>query len=71
MGGQVYRRILEVYGRMLAVYGQLPSAYGRKHKVYGRIAMLWHRVGERYACYTCAVTSPVQTALPANMQKRV
>ena len=71
MGGQVYGHILEVYGRILGVYGQIPWVYGRKHKVYGRIAMLWHQVGERYACYTCAVTSLVQTALPANMQKRV
>ena len=71
MGGQVYGRILAVYGRMLGVYGRIPWVSGRILKVYGPIARPWHRVGERCACYTCAVTSLVQTPLPANMQKRV
>ena len=70
-GGQAYGRLLAVYGHILGVYGRIPWVYGRIHKVYGRIARPSHRVGERYACYTCAVTSPVETPLPSIMQKRV
>ena len=51
-------RILAVYGRILAVYGRIRQVYGRVRKVYGRIATPWHRMGERYACYTCTCDAP-------------
>ena len=64
MGEQVSARMLAVYGDIQAVYGFIPWVYGDIHKVYGRSASPWQRVLERSACYTYALTSPVQDPLP-------